>query len=255
MVEKYYLCHHIQLMTKELDKEYRRLLLSQRIDSGSLNYDLLRQHIEVFSRSDVLRSQAVTIYDNFRFEHAYVSEYHKRQFGNGEIEVHPDDLNDVLKNAIASLKHVFQGNRNFTHMKVIREYRAKVGGRFRRVTESLQVLETDQPGNIWLALCILEISPNQMPPFTVNSQIINTATGEVFSPLTKYFQRELILTKRELEILNLISQGKLSKEISENLHISIHTVDTHRQHILAKLNVDNSHEAVRCALSLGLIEY
>ena len=79
---------------------------------------------------------------------AYVSEYHKRQFGNGEIEVHPDDLNDVLKNAIASLKHVFQGNRNFTHMKVIREYRAKVGGRFRRVTESLQVLETDQLGNI-----------------------------------------------------------------------------------------------------------
>ena len=73
VVEKYYLCHHIQLMTKELDKEYRRLLLSQRIDSGSLNYDLLRQHIEVFSRSDVLRSQAVTIYDNFRFEHAYVS--------------------------------------------------------------------------------------------------------------------------------------------------------------------------------------
>ena len=242
-------------MAKELDKEYKRLLQSQRIDARALDYDLLRQHIEVVSRSDVLQSQAVTIYDNFRFEHAYVSEYHRKQFGNGEIEVHPDDLNDVLKKAIASLKHVFQGNRNFAHIKVIREYRAKVGGRFRRVTESLQVLETDQIGNVWLALCILEISPNQMPPFTVNSQIINTATGEVFSPLTKYFQRKLILTKRELEILNLISQGKLSKEISESLHISIHTVGTHRQHILEKLNVDNSHEAVRCALSLGLIEY
>ena len=156
---------------------------------------------------------------------------------------------------IASLKHVFQGNKNFAHVKTIREYRAKVGDRFRRVTETLQVLETDSRGNIWLALCILEISPNQLPPFTVNSQIVNTATGEVFSPLTRYYQSESILTKRELEILTLVAQGKLSKEISNLLHISVHTVDTHRQHILEKLDVDNSHEAVRYGQSLGLIEY
>lgn len=37
--------------------------------------------------------------------------------------------------------------------------------------------------------------------------------------------------------------------------ISVHTVNTYRQHILEKLNVDNSHEAVRYGLSLGLIEY
>lgn len=140
-------------------------------------------------------------------------------------------------------------------MKTIREYRAKVGERFRRVTESLQVLETDGKGNIWLVLCVLEISPNQSPPFAVNSQIVNTATGEVFSPLTRYFQRESILTPRELEVLNLIAQGKLSKEISARLHLSLHTVNTYRQRILEKFDVDNSHEAVRCGHSLGLIEY
>lgn len=242
-------------MIKDLNKEYRRLLLSQQIDGQSLDYNLLRRHIETYSRLSELQSFAVTIYDNYRMEHAYVSEYHKHLFGGGEIEAHPDDLGDVLKNAIASIKHVFQGNRNCIHMKVIREYRTKVGDRFRRVTESLQVLETDPKGNIWLALCILEISPNQLPPYPVNSQIINTATGEVFSPLTKFFQSESVLTKRELEILNLIAQGKLSKEISGLLHISVHTVDTHRQHILEKLNVDNSHEAVRYGQSLGLIEY
>ncbi|WP_059026673.1 response regulator transcription factor [Gabonibacter massiliensis] len=242
-------------MIKDLSKEYRRLIFSQQPNGQSLNYDLLRRHIEIFSQSNELQSSAVTIYDNYRFEHAYVSEYHRRLFGNGEMKVHPDDLADVLKNAIAALKHVFQGNKNFAHMKTIREYRAKIGDKFRRVTESLQVLETDQIGNIWLTLCILEISPNQMPPFTVNSQIINTATGEVFSPLTKYYKNESILTKRELEILNLIAQGKLSKEISDQLHISVHTVNTYRQHILEKLHVDNSHEAVRYGLSLGLIEY
>lgn len=242
-------------MTKDLNKEYKRLLFSRRIDSESPDYNLLWRHIRILSESGAMQYQAITIYDNLRLEHAYVSEYHKRLFGSGETEVHPDDLDDVLQNVIATLRHVFQGTRNVANLKVVREYRAKVGDRFRRVTETLQVLETDHMGNAWLALCILEISPNQQPPFMVNYQIINTATGEVFSPLTKYLQSKSILTKRELEILNLIAQGKLSKEISELLHISVHTVDTHRQRILEKLNVDNSHEAVRCALSLGLIEY
>lgn len=241
-------------MIKELSQEYKRLILSQRFNERYLDYDLLQRHIDTYSRLSEVQGSAVTIYDNFRMEHAYVSEYHKHLFSDGEMEVHPDDLADVL-NTIASIKHVFQGNRNFAHIKVIREYRAKVGDRFRRVTESLQVLETDRAGNIWLALCILEISPNQMPPFAVNSQIINTVTGEVFSPLTRYYQSESILTKREVEILNLIARGKLSKEISNQLQISVHTVDIHRQHILEKLNVDNSHEAVRYGLSLGLIEY
>ncbi len=242
-------------MIKELTQEYKRLMLSQQIDPKSLDYNLLRKHIKAFSQSDGQPSLAISIYDNYRMEHAYESEYHKHLFGNGEIEVHPDDMEDVLKSAIATLKHVFQGNKNRTHIKMIREYRAKIGDRFRRVTESFQILETDDKGNIWLALCFLEISPNQQPPFAVNTQIINTATGEVFAPLTRFYQRQSVLTKRELEILNLIAQGKLSKEISDQLHISVHTVNTTRQHILEKLNVDNSHEAVRYGMSLGLIEY
>ena len=245
----------MELMVKDIEKEYKQLMYSQRPEGRFLDYNRLQQHIDMLSRSNELQCVAVTIYDNCRNEHVYVSEYHKRLFGSGEVEVHPDDLDDVLKNAIASLKHVFQGNKNFAHMKTIRENRVRMGDKFRRVTDSFRVLETDRIGNIWLTLCVLEISPNQLPPFTVNYQIVNTVTGEVFSPLIRYFQSESILTKRELEILALIARGKLSKEISEMLHISVHTVNTYRQHILEKLNADNSHEAVRYGQSLGLIEY
>ncbi|WP_235782360.1 response regulator transcription factor [Phocaeicola paurosaccharolyticus] len=45
----------------------------------------------------------------------------------------------------------------------------------------------------------------------------------------------------------------LSKEISEQLFISVHTVNTHRQRILEKLDVNNSMEAVKYASALGLI--
>ncbi|MDR0368534.1 MAG: LuxR C-terminal-related transcriptional regulator, partial [Bacteroidales bacterium] len=61
------------------------------------------------------------------------------------------------------------------------------------------------------------------------------------------------LTKREIEILKLVKDGFLSKEISDKLSISLHTVNTHRQRVLEKLRVDNSIEAVMLASKLGLI--
>lgn len=239
----------------DLYKEYKALALSWRIDEQSIDDALIQKHISLLRQTEAICNIAITVYDNFLREHIYASNYHNSIFPNGEVEVHPEDLPDVMKNVIATLRHVFNGNKNIKHIKVVREYRALVGDKYRRVTESIQVLETDRWGNAWLVLCIMEVSPNQAPPFTVNSHIVNTDTGEVFSPLTQYYTEKTILSKREIEILTLIAQGKLSKEISDLLHISVNTANTHRQHILEKLGVDNSHEAVRYALSLGLIEY
>ena len=56
-----------------------------------------------------------------------------------------------------------------------------------------------------------------------------------------------------MAVLQLIKEGLLSKEISEQLSISVHTVNTHRQRILEKLDVNNSMEAVKYASALGLI--
>ena len=52
------------------------------------------------------------------------------------------------------------------------------------------------------------------------------------------------LTKREIEILQLIRQGLLSKEIADRLNISIYTVNNHRKNILTKLNANNAIEAI-----------
>lgn len=50
------------------------------------------------------------------------------------------------------------------------------------------------------------------------------------------------LTKRELEIAQLIAKGKKNKEIAEELIVSPHTVHTHRKNILKKLNVSSAVE-------------
>ena len=61
-----------------------------------------------------------------------------------------------------------------------------------------------------------------------------------------------VLTLRELEILTLLSDGLVKKEIANRLNITFATVDTHIRHIYEKLNVKNAPSAVRKAFKLGL---
>jgi len=60
------------------------------------------------------------------------------------------------------------------------------------------------------------------------------------------------LSKREFEILSYIAKGKTNKEIADILHLSVHTVETHRKHIHTKLNVSSSAELIKKALDIGL---
>ncbi|MBI3895813.1 MAG: response regulator transcription factor [Acidobacteria bacterium] len=62
-----------------------------------------------------------------------------------------------------------------------------------------------------------------------------------------------LLTEREREILQLIAEGKTSREIAELLNISASTVDTHRAHIMEKLDLHNPYEVVLYAVRKGLI--
>ena len=61
------------------------------------------------------------------------------------------------------------------------------------------------------------------------------------------------LTDREKEVLLLIRQGFLSKEIADKLQVSIYTVNNHRKSILAKLQVDNAIEAINLANDSGIL--
>lgn len=62
-----------------------------------------------------------------------------------------------------------------------------------------------------------------------------------------------VLTKREIEILTHLADGKPNREIGKMLHISTRTVDTHRSNILKKLKVKTNAELVKLAIQHGLI--
>lgn len=61
------------------------------------------------------------------------------------------------------------------------------------------------------------------------------------------------LTKREKEILQLISEGLTNNQIAEKLFISPLTVDSHRKNLLTKLNVNNTASLIKLAVQNGLI--
>jgi len=63
------------------------------------------------------------------------------------------------------------------------------------------------------------------------------------------------LSPRELQILKLVAEGKIAKEIAGSLNLSTHTVYTHRKNILRKLNLTSTSDLVLYALELGLIDH
>jgi DNA-binding NarL/FixJ family response regulator len=62
------------------------------------------------------------------------------------------------------------------------------------------------------------------------------------------------LTAREREVLQMLAEGKVAKEIATALDISVYTVDAHRGRIMKKLGLHSSTEIVRFAMRKGLIQ-
>jgi DNA-binding NarL/FixJ family response regulator len=56
------------------------------------------------------------------------------------------------------------------------------------------------------------------------------------------------LSDRELEVFGLIGQGKGTRQIAEQLHLSVKTIESHRAHIKEKLNLKDANELVHTAI-------
>lgn len=62
-----------------------------------------------------------------------------------------------------------------------------------------------------------------------------------------------ILSEREIEIVKMVAEGKITKEIADKLFISVRTVETHRSRIMKKLGAANASEMINAAYRRKLI--
>ncbi len=67
-------------------------------------------------------------------------------------------------------------------------------------------------------------------------------------------KRGIALTSREVEVLQMIAEGKANKQVARELGISIKTVEKHRQHLMRKLDIHDTAGLTRYAIAAGIIE-
>ena len=101
---------------------------------------------------------------------------------------------------------------------------------------------------IWLAL---KLSKPKIETLVVEKEVY-VSRNENFVLDTSLVD-QLGLSKREMEILNLLAQGLSNQEIAEKLYVSLSTVKTHLQNLFEKLEVKRRTMAIEKARSLNLI--
>lgn len=85
----------------------------------------------------------------------------------------------------------------------------------------------------------------------------------VFGPGEEYFHSALqgnlngvdLFTPQELRILKMLAEGRTSRWIANYLHLSVHTIDTHRRNMIRKAEAENTGELLYITRNLGLLNY
>lgn len=248
---------------QEIQKKYHKLLKSISFNEDELDYSVLEDHRPYLEHLDKIGKSAISVFDMNRKTHVYFSPLYRERLGLPDDKhegpegfdqlMHPEDLLTAMESGYHFLKMAM--NTDTAHLKdfkLVNDYRIQIPDENSiRMKEEYQILETDPSGNIWLSLSIVDVSPNQNLKEPMSSRLVNHKTGEIisFAEVSAFFE----LTNREKEILHFISDGKVSKEIADQLHISVHTVNTHRQNIIEKMDVTNTAEAIRLASRMGIL--
>jgi DNA-binding NarL/FixJ family response regulator len=76
---------------------------------------------------------------------------------------------------------------------------------------------------------------------SVLTRLVGKKEGEASSPVD-------VLTDRELQVLQLIGRGMSTRQVAKTLHLSVKTVENHREHIKSKLNLQSGSELVHFAV-------
>ena len=255
-----------------MNERYRLSLLRSISQSSSDRHfsEELKKRIADFSSSCTILDKAASFFYLFDFVHMrylYVSDSIKTLMGGYTaqdwIENGPEwVLSLVYHEDVRRLKDLHKALFDFYYALPVNERREyKYMWEFRIVRKDGQVVWLMQQGSF------IEIDAEGKPMVTFDTlsdtshfkkdnSMTLTMFKDVDSPRLKlYFpiSGNEPCTKREIEIIKLLSQGLSSKEIADRLFISPHTVDTHRRNMLKKAGVRDSSNLILYARDNGLI--
>lgn len=245
----------------------QELWARQQIGPLDVDYDLwdeCRASILEFSRMsqsciftvDVFKKRYDFASDNFAHIFGYNPTWIKTIRKQGDLleeRIHPDDREQVIEHQIEHGQFIYtlppEERNDYQQIFQFRMLNARQ--EYVNVISRHQVIQKDKNGKAWIIMGVIDLSPDQIFTDEIKRTVINRKTGDILAMVTIPGERQL--TPREKEILLLIRQGFLSKEIAYKLNLSIYTINNHRKNILAKLNANNVIEAINKAESFGLL--
>jgi DNA-binding CsgD family transcriptional regulator len=123
--------------------------------------------------------------------------------------------------------------------------------------QQLNVIEKDDQGLPLLTLVfmsdITHVKKDAAVDFVVARKDDNNVFQHVYAATFPSSNESITFTKRELEVLQLLSQGKSSYDIADLLFISEHTVFNHRKNMLEKAAKKNTAELLTFAITKGFV--
>lgn len=249
------------------ENNWKRLYESQRFDESSLDYSIVEQHKQLLNHLSITGNSASFIFDLYKRQYIYASQNFSEIIGTDlrklvsnegqqvtDNLLHPEDNAQFEQMQLNLYSFLFSlppsRKMDYKHIYSFRVRNSE--NEYIRFMSQQQVLELDAAGNIWLVMGIIDLAPDQNSNQEFECSILNYKTGKKLS-ISDFTDDIVKLTKREKEVLQLIKDGLLSKEISDKLAISINTVNIHRQNILQKTHTNNSIEAIRFIEKMGLL--
>ncbi len=258
-------------MNKGVEQLYAQRLNLQKSHKCAItnsDYKRIMPKIEMIKRLAEIESSIYAVFDLHKNQYLLQSKEQKEIFGIDENDeqnislemhykrIHPDDLPFVLETD--NLQYEFFSNMTSAekkNYKLVYDFRTRNCDGFyvRHIHQSIP-LEQDKNGKTWLTLVISHPISERAPNERSQRRMINIKTGELhLFNNTDGDNSGVILTKREKEVMVLVSRGYDSYNIADKMRISINTVNNHRQNILRKIKAENATQAVLYCKRIGLI--
>lgn len=247
--------------------QYLNALSKYKIDASNTDKNKLESLQPFLTMLDSVEKSSIALFDMSLMKYVFLTSNFKYLIGGKKEDsknldmpyffskINKEDRSLFFDTSIKTFTFLYeleqQERKNY---RTCQDFRIQTEeGKWIRLIQQMLTIELDNLGNIWLVLIVNDISPVHDQNVPGRRYMENVLTKERILFPKRDSEVPSVLTKREMEILGLVSNGYPSNDIADFLGISVVTVNNHRQNILSKLGVSNSAEAVNYAKSLGLM--
>ena len=140
----------------------------------------------------------------------------------------------------------------FVAMNIVLENKAFFSEHYRKTIVLTLSLDTTSQLSEFHSLCI-NVPEQELIRSLLALEQHAHGSGQHLPPMPKALQQKL-LTDREIEVMSLIVQGYINKEIADRLNIGLATVITHRKNIMDKLGVKSVSALTIYAVMHGYVD-